>query len=326
MFTMGQHSDASEAGARLVRAHRAAWAVFLGMAGTTMSFQVYHAVTSGQMPVPLAWLYGVVPLAISVGVLEFASKWGSAAGQWGAYAVTVGAMYMSAAATGTVTGHAAAPHAALLFGVLLDTAALLAIRFIMSGPKAADAIAAATKRETALREKADEAARELESVRTAMSAQLDAERSARATDVSALQTQLEAAGNARERAQQTASEALARADEIAQRAAAGRARKPRQPAPASAQPSRSSARDGDVTNELRAVMELLDDPSLCRPRMSGELARKLGVSPATGRRLYTKLVKDGALTDYARALAEPLAERSPEIAHERLDERSGERS
>jgi hypothetical protein len=147
MASMGQHEAA---GTPLRRAHRAAWAVFLGMAGTTMTFQVYHAVTRGQMPWELAVLYGVVPLAISIGVLDFASKWHSALAQAGAYTVTAGAMFLSASATGAVTGHAAPSHGQLLFGGLMDAAALLAVRFIMSGPTAAQAVAAVVAREAEL--------------------------------------------------------------------------------------------------------------------------------------------------------------------------------
>jgi hypothetical protein len=226
MFGMGLHSEATEAGAPLVRAHRAAWAVFLTMAGTTMTFQVYHAVTAGQMRWELAWLYGIVPLSIAVGVLEFASKWRNSAGQWGAYLVTAGAMYLSAAATGTVTAHAAPPHAELLFGVLLDGAALLAIRFILSGPKAADAVAAATAREAALRAQAEALRAELDTARAAHDADrrtlaavqeeaalrpvVQAERDEARTALDTLQAELATAEAARTAAERQAAQAEAK--------------------------------------------------------------------------------------------------------------------
>jgi transposase InsO family protein len=53
-------------------------------------------------------------------------------------------------------------------------------------------------------------------------------------------------------------------------------------------------------------------PSLRGPRMGGELARRLGVSAATGRRLHAKLT--------AKPAAGPLSERSVD----RSDERQGE--
>ena len=62
-------------------------------------------------------------------------------------------------------------------------------------------------------------------------------------------------------------------------------------------------------------MELKADPELRKPRMGGELARRLGVSPATGRRLHARLAAEGAE-------GEPLGKRSPL----QPDMRSGERS
>lgn len=60
------------------------------------------------------------------------------------------------------------------------------------------------------------------------------------------------------------------------------ARKPRKTA-------QKSAQADDLTTEARALTLLDEDPSLRGPRMGGELARRLGVSAATGRRLHAKL-------------------------------------
>jgi hypothetical protein len=150
MDDVPKHDIHEAAGRPLRRARFAAWAVFLGMAGTTMAFQTYHSLHYGQMPWPLAYLYGIVPLGISIGVLMFAAVWPSRWAQGGAYAITAGAMYMSASATGAVTLHAAAPHAELLFGFLLDGAALLAVRFIFDGPTAGQAVAEVARREAEL--------------------------------------------------------------------------------------------------------------------------------------------------------------------------------
>jgi hypothetical protein len=48
-------------------------------------------------------------------------------------------------------------------------------------------------------------------------------------------------------------------------------------------------RGKNLTTEQRAANLLDADPGLRSPRMGGELARRLGVSPATGRRLHVKL-------------------------------------
>jgi type II secretory pathway component PulJ len=150
MAGMGQHDIHSAAGRPLRRAHRAAWFTFIFMAGTTMTFQTYHSVEAGQMPWPLAVLFGVAAFTLAITVLEFArhspSKWV----QGGAYALTAGAMYMSASATGDVVLHAAPPHASLLFGLLMDGAAILAISFIFNGPTAKQAVAEVARREAEL--------------------------------------------------------------------------------------------------------------------------------------------------------------------------------
>ena len=51
MPRMGKHSPTEAASNR---ARRCAWLVFISMAGTTMSFQVYHSIEHGHMPPPLA--------------------------------------------------------------------------------------------------------------------------------------------------------------------------------------------------------------------------------------------------------------------------------
>lgn len=151
------------------RARVSAWLVFTSMAGTTMSFQVYHSIKHGHMPVPLAVLYGVVPLLISMLVIEVVSGWHDAPKwiRWGAYLIIGGAMYLSAAATGAVVLQAAPDHSSLLFGLLLDGAAILAARFLMTAVKRA---AAAEQAEhaaalTAERERADAAESAAEELR-----------------------------------------------------------------------------------------------------------------------------------------------------------------
>ncbi len=136
MPRMGKHSPTEAAGKR---ARVCAWLVFISMAGTTMSFQVYHSIQHGHMPPPLAVLYGVVPLVISMLLIEVVSGWEDAPEwiRWAAYLIIGGAMYLSAAATGAVVLRAAPPHSSLLFGLLLDGAAILAARFLMTAVKRA---------------------------------------------------------------------------------------------------------------------------------------------------------------------------------------------
>ena len=79
---------------------------------------------------------------------------------------------------------------------------------------------------------------------------------------------------ARDDAQREA-EALTRAEALAEQLAVKSAPKARAGKNGNAQPE-------PLTNELRALKLLEDEPGLRQPRMGGELARKLGVSPATG--------------------------------------------
>ncbi len=51
-----------------------------------------------------------------------------------------------------------------------------------------------------------------------------------------------------------------------------------------------SGRGSKLTTKEQAANLLDADPELRKPRMGGELARRLGVSPATGRRLHANLV------------------------------------
>ena len=118
----------------LTRATLSAWFVFAVMAGTTITFQVYHSLKFGGMPWPLAALFGVVPLVLSVGVLDFVGDWddappGSMVVAWG---IILGALALSSTSTGDVVYKAAPPHMRLLFGLLMDAAAILAAQFLLS--------------------------------------------------------------------------------------------------------------------------------------------------------------------------------------------------
>lgn len=305
----GKHSEHDAAGAPLRRAHFAAWAVFLGMAGTSMAFQVFHALKTGDMPGILAVLFGTMLLALSVGALEFSSKWPDAP-RWyrpGAYLVIAGAMYLSASATGAVVVRAAPAHMSGLFGILMDAAALLAVHFIFSGPRASQAVAAVARREAellaridserAVREQSEAAGqRAMSDLRSRAEAALSAERTARETAEAEL-----------ENARRDAAQALERAESLAGKLATASAQKKRA-RPASS--ARASAADTDVNTELRAIMELRDNPELLKPRMGGELARRLQIGGSTARNLRAKLVRNGALSEYALSLIGTPAERS----------------
>jgi hypothetical protein len=232
--------------------------VFISMAGTTMSFQVYHSIKHGHMPPPLAVLYGVVPLFISMLVIEVVSGWDDAPewARWAAYLIIGGAMFLSAAATGAVVLQAAPPHSSLLFGLLLDGAAILAARFLMTATKRA-------------------ATAELAALRSA----LEGERLAR------LQADTE-----RDTARQEAADTAARlgaALGAAQERRKGDTPK-RQPAkrPAAKDPAAQAA---EVVTHAEAELILAAEPEIS----GSELGRRLGTTPGYGRTLKRQLTGAG---------------------------------
>lgn len=255
MSRMGTHSAGK--GGPLRRAWLSAWTVAISMAATTMGFQVYHALKWGHEPWGVAYPVGIVPLLISLCILEIVAEWRDAPG-WvkaGAYAIMGGSMFLSASSTGKVVLASSPPHMSLLFGLLLDGAALLAVHFILNGPRKADerAAAEAARQAAADRAEADEraalrrkladvtaraeaevtalhaAASEAEAERGKAAAGAEAE-AARAAELAAV-AEAEAAGRAA--ALQELEDVTARRDQViaalcedldAERAAAGAAR------------------------------------------------------------------------------------------------------
>jgi hypothetical protein len=280
MPDMGKHSPTEAAN---TRARVSAWLVFLSMAGTTMSFQVYHSIEHGKMPWPLAVLYGIVPLLISMLVIEVVSGWDDAPkwAQGGAYLIISGAMFLSAAATGAVVLHAAPNHSSLLFGLLLDGAAILAARFLMTAAKRTAATA-----------------------RAAFAAVVEAERSARQEAEADTGTARAEADEAR----RAAAEATAKAEELARQLAGTEAGTGTGTKPGSAGQRGSgagrhkggtagpggrtkdpAAQAAEAVTHAEAELILAAEPGIS----GSELGRKLGTTPGYGRTLKRKLTQVG---------------------------------
>jgi hypothetical protein len=147
------------------------------------------------------------------------------------------------------------------------------------------------------------------SLRAEFTAQMGAAVSAHQREASALRDRLEAGQAALASAQREAREAAARAETLTAKLAAVRDQAKREKAAASAQAA-GEPHDTDLSTELRALMELQEDPKLLKPRSGGKLADRMGIGGSTARRLLGVLVKDGALTDYALSLMEAPVERS----------------
>jgi hypothetical protein len=109
-------------------------------------------------------------------------------------------------------------------------------------------------------------------------------------------------------AQQEASEAVTRANLLDRRLASALAERKERAAGRKgngAGSGRSATEAQDLSTELLALMALRENPKLCQPRQGAELARKLGVSAATGGRLHRKFTSNGSLNEsVARSLME----------------------
>ena len=170
--------------------------------------------------------------------------------------------------------------------------------------RAALAEAERAQREAAAQAQADAAAGDERTALRAELAAVRAELETAASDREALRADL--AGQL-ETAQADLAEALTRAEKLAAKTAHGKPRK-------NAQGGGRSDQADDITTEFRALDEMQKDPSLRGPRMGGELARRLNVSAATGRRLHAKLT---AQEHSGESLTEPLSERSAGPSDER---------
>ena len=130
----------------------AAWAVLIGMGGTSVTYNVYHAVHNGTLSVGLALLYGFAPVFGAALLSHIVAVYqGGRFLQAVTFVVMLGAMTLSIGATAAVVKPAAGPWMQWLFGAVLDAAALVALRVILSGHqhKAAEATALEAAERTA---------------------------------------------------------------------------------------------------------------------------------------------------------------------------------
>lgn len=198
-----------------------AWTVAVCMAGTSSGFQVYHALKWGRQPWGAAYPEGIAPLVVSLAILQVISKWRGVPEwcRWGAYAVLVGAMYMSASATGAVVAPISPPHMSLLFGFLMDGAAIIAFHFILNAPRAAD-VQAAAEEAAADRARADDRARLQDELTSAQAARSeDASRAQQ--DLATARADARAALDARARAERAAASAATETERLGRLIRAG---------------------------------------------------------------------------------------------------------
>jgi hypothetical protein len=281
-----------------------AWAVLITMGGTSITLNFWDATHAAS---PMFWLIaglrGFAPVLAAMFISEAGARFdGGKTFRGVTFTIMGGAMLLSASAVANVL-RPSYPAGWLglgmswLFGIVLDAAALTGLWIILTERE--------RRREAERQGEADDAAQEM--------AEAVAAAEARAAELAQQERAAIEAELARVGADLTAANATA---EALQSAARERRRgRSRSGAPRARKSAQGSGDTQDLTAELRAIQMLDAHPELRAKGQGAELARRLGVSPAHGRRVHARLTAEER-PDSA------LNERSPERGDERTDERS----
>lgn len=118
----------------------AAWLVLISMGGTNLTFNIYHALQGADhghaLAIGLAFLYGVIPVAASLGLSHMVAAYEGSGWMRGiAFTVMVCAMSLSVEATAVTIKPVAGPEMCWVFPGVVDTAALVALRFVIGSLK-----------------------------------------------------------------------------------------------------------------------------------------------------------------------------------------------
>ena len=257
----------------------AAWLGISIAGATTVVFNVWHATHSGMNP-GLGIVEGIAPVALAMVVSHLVATY---RGGWFlegvTFAVMLGAMALSVRATGTVVSPAAGPLW-WLFGGTVDTAALVSLRILLSLKKrAADAAQEQAQADAAA---GDE--------RTALRAQLDAQKEMLKTAQAALEEAQATAQAEREHAASGAAQAaetigkLTRKLEAATRKATPRSDRAKQPHSDRADDHATEIpADVDARREVLAI--LANEPDIS----GAKLGLRVGMSARWGQMVKNEL-------------------------------------
>jgi hypothetical protein len=281
----GKHEQESTAPAGKSRAD--VWFVLIITGVTSAVLQMWHATHSGGTVLLIAGLVGLVPAATAIGLSHVVASHKSALVlRLVVFAVMGAAMAASISAIAAVVQPIDGPYFSWVFGLALDAAALACVWVLLGDQERKAAEANAVE----IAESAASNAAESEREASAKAGRLEAELAAMSADLTAANATVEALKSA--------------------------AHQP--PPKRSRKPSRSARGSGDtqdLTTELRALQMLDAHPELRAKGQAAELARRLGISPAHGRRLHAKLAPEDRPSD-------PLQERSSERPDQGAEERS----
>jgi hypothetical protein len=266
----------------------AAWAVLVGMGGTSATYNVWHAVHSGALNIVLALLYGLAPVLAAAALSHIVAVYDSSkVMRCVTFLVMLGAMALSIGATASVVKPAAGSWMQWLFGAVIDAASLVALRVILGSRSrkyeaAAEIEAAHAEAQTALataRTTAAERARLGEELATARSG-AEAELAAAKAELGA---ELERIGEAHAAELQALTSALNKAlnrrpSSPPKRATSSLRNK------AAASPMKPDV-PSDVDTQAEALRILAQEPDIS----GGELGLRLGKSKRYGCMLKNRL-------------------------------------
>jgi hypothetical protein len=276
----------------------AAWAVLVAMGGTEMTFNVYHSVHSGSLDLALALLVGIAPVFAAMCLSHIVAEGGAGTGvKTLTFLVMLGAMGLSIGAVSDVIRPVTGPAMSWLFGLVLDAAALLALRMILAGRS--QKAAAGTELEDALRRL--EEARAAAAGSAAVIAESESAAAELRAELAAAKAELE---RAELRAEVLASSARKPARSSARSSAPGSARNRSTSSARNQTASSGPEPDGetdDLTTEAQALNILAKEPDIS----GSQLGLRLGKSDRYGRELLKRLApvtpRDGQLADTERA-------------------------
>lgn len=288
MDGMAKHAQETAAAPR-PRSRADIWFVLVLTGCASAFLQMWHATHSGSTAAVVDAVVGLVPAATAIGLSHAVVSHKAAA--W-LRVITVAVMLAFMAAAASASSAVVQPVELRdfnwVFSLALDAAELACVWMLLGSSERKAAEAAAV--EAARREAAEAGKAVTEAVGKATS--LEAELASVSAELVTANATVEAL---REAAQQPLTK---------------RPRKPRKGA-------RVSGDTEDLTAELRAMQMLDAHPELRAKGQGSELGRRLGVSPATGRRLHASLTSEEHPPEHPGPAAH---EHPAQAADERPDE------
>jgi hypothetical protein len=279
------------------------WFVLILTGGTSASLQMWHAVhadKAGGLFWVVAALVGIVPAATAIGLSHVVVSHKNAV--W-LRVVTVGVMLAIMAASASAIAATVHPLEVKAFNwilaLALDAAALACVWVLLGDSERKAAEASALELAQAEAEQARTEAAQAAHEASGAAEKLASVRAALEADVTRLSAELAAANATAEALRQAAHPRRSKGRSVL-----------RKPAPVSRD---QGADEQDLTAELRAIQMLDAHPELRAKGQGSELGRRLGISPAHGRRLHAALTSDEhapehPAQDTSERPAQPVAE------------------